>query len=135
MADPPQCTAWPGLGSPALPSPKELSRAGEGTAYILLPTCFATPVLRPPPPAHIRPAQKYIPDCCNAIWAVLEEMAKTTPHGPKRRRLEQATDVMEKVRVCVGGGWAGGEGMTVHSHISPLGRQWALYSRDWGGSG
>ena len=41
--------------------------------------------------------QKYIPDCCNAIWAVLEEMAKTAPHGPKRRRLEQESDVMEKV--------------------------------------
>ena len=109
MADPPQHTAWPRLWS-LLPTftPQIIvdGRGGGNQHHIVLPACFATPVL--PPPRTYDP-QKYIPDCCNAIWAVLEEMAKTTPHGPKRRRLEQTTDVMEKVRVCggVGGRWGG----------------------------
>ena len=43
--------------------------------------------------------QKYVPNACNAIWTVLEDMvAGSGPHGSKRRRLESSTDLMERVR-------------------------------------
>lgn len=45
-----------------------------------------------------RNLQKYIPNCCNAIWAVLEDMAGSQPRAPKRQKLEESSDVIEKVR-------------------------------------
>jgi hypothetical protein len=42
---------------------------------------------------------KYIPNCCDALWAVLEKMAAAQPGGPKRRRLEAGNGLLAKVRV------------------------------------
>ena len=55
-----------------------------------------------------RSLQKYIPDCCNAIWAVLEAMAGAVPRGPKRQRVEGQTDVISKVRGRLGTSGGGG---------------------------
>eukprot|EP00878_Enallax_costatus_P004292 GHUV01004523.1.p1 GENE.GHUV01004523.1~~GHUV01004523.1.p1 ORF type:complete len:513 (+),score=171.62 GHUV01004523.1:484-2022(+) len=40
---------------------------------------------------------KYIPDAARAIFSVLEKMAESEPRGPKRRRLQQQTDILQQV--------------------------------------
>ncbi|KAG1652179.1 hypothetical protein FOA52_004801 [Chlamydomonas sp. UWO 241] len=45
-----------------------------------------------------RNLQKYIPDACNAIWGVLQDMAESEPRGPKRRAVQAHTDVMTRVQ-------------------------------------
>jgi hypothetical protein len=41
---------------------------------------------------------KYIPNAAGAIWTVLSNMAATQPHGPKRRRLQEQSDVLAQVQ-------------------------------------
>lgn len=79
-----------------------------------------------------RSLQKYIPDCCNAIWAVLEAMAGAVPRGPKRQRVEGQTDVISKVwgrlgkfvwRGCLGRtAWQGGGGRVASCFVWGEGR-------------
>ena len=47
-----------------------------------------------------RNLQKYIPNCCNAIFAVLEDMAagQDMGHGPKRRRMQDVHDIIQEVQ-------------------------------------
>lgn len=40
---------------------------------------------------------KYIPDAARAIFSVLEKMSESDPRGPKRRRLQQQTDILQQV--------------------------------------
>jgi hypothetical protein len=55
---------------------------------------------------------KYIPNAAGAIWTVLSNMAATQPHGPKRRRLQDQSDVLAQVqRKEVSQGWAPGRQM------------------------
>jgi hypothetical protein len=40
---------------------------------------------------------KYIPDAAGAIFTVLAAMAGSNPRGPKRRRLQEASNVLQQV--------------------------------------
>lgn len=40
---------------------------------------------------------KYIPDAAGAIFTVLQKMAGTAARGPKRRRLQEASNVLQQV--------------------------------------